>query len=123
MFFIAITGIEDKEKHLGTYNNAICPSCGGLTRYEVHKSYRCLHVFFIPTVRWNVRHYVKTPCCGGLFELDPETGKEFEKNPGTEIRQENLRRVSNRLPYRYCPNCRVNVPEEFSYCPYCGGKL
>ncbi|MGI6124965.1 MAG: zinc ribbon domain-containing protein [Acetivibrionales bacterium] len=123
MFFIGIFGIQDKEKRLGTCNNIICPSCGQLARYEVYKSYRYFHVFFIPTFRWNVKYIVKTSCCGSLFELDPIVGKEFERNPDTEIRNENLRPINNYLPYRHCLNCRVNVPAEFSFCPYCGGKL
>ena len=123
MFFIAVLGVEDKDKHIGTYNNAICPSCGGLTRYEVQKVYRQLHIFIIPTIKWNTRYYVRTPCCGSLFELDPVVGKEFEGNPDITIREEDLRRVYDRPHSRYCANCRVEVPEQFSYCPYCGGKL
>ena len=123
MFFVAFFGIEDKEKHIGNYNNIICPSCGRLDRFEIYKTYRYLHIFFIPTFRWNVRYIAKTSCCGSLYELDPEVGREFEKNPDTEIKMENLRRIDSYLPFKYCPNCRTNVPREFSYCPFCGGKL
>lgn len=123
MFFIAFFGIEDKEKDIGVYSNAICPECERLTRFEIHKTYRYLHIFFIPTFRWNIRYYVKTACCGSLYELDPVVGKEFEKNPGTEIRNEHLQPVRNYSPYKYCPNCRTQVPEQYNYCPYCGGRL
>jgi len=123
MFFIAFFGIEDKDKYIGTYNNIECPSCGRLTRYDIHKSYRYFHIFFIPTFRWNVRYYVKASCCGSLYELDPDVGREFEKNLRTEIRNEHLRPVHNHSPYKYCSNCSTNVPENYSYCPYCGGKL
>ncbi|HHV59405.1 MAG TPA: zinc ribbon domain-containing protein [Clostridiaceae bacterium] len=123
MFFVAFFGIQDKDKHIGTYNNVECPSCGRLTKYEIHKLYRYFHIFFIPVFRWNVRYFAKTSCCGSLYELDPSVGREFEKNQNTEIRKENLRPVSNNYPFKYCSNCRTNVPAEFSYCPYCGGKL
>jgi len=123
MFFVAFFGIQDKDQYIGTCNNIVCPSCGRLGSYEVHKSYSYFHIFFIPVFRWNVKYIVKTSCCGCLYELDPLVGKEFEKNPNTEIKEENLQRINNYSPFRYCPNCKTNVPAEFSYCPYCGGKL
>lgn len=123
MFFLAIFGIQDKEKYIGTCHNVVCPACGRLTRYDIYQSYRYLHVFFIPTFRWNVRYVVKTSCCGNCYELDPAVGREFGKNPHTEIKNESLRRVSFYSPYKYCQNCRTDVPAEFNYCPYCGGKL
>jgi RNA polymerase subunit RPABC4/transcription elongation factor Spt4 len=123
MFFIAFFGIQDKDKHIGTQNNIICPSCGRLSRYEIHKLYRYFHIFLIPTFRWNFRYLIKTSCCDGFYELDPLVGEAYEKNPDTEIRKGNLRRLNNFLPCRHCANCKSEVPAEFSYCPYCGGKL
>jgi len=123
MFLIGIFGIQDKEKYIGTYNNIVCPSCGRFARYEVYKWYRYFHIFFIPVFRWNVRYIVKTSCCGSLYELDPFVGKEFERNPNTEIKEENLRPINSYLPFKYCRNCNTNVPAEFNYCPYCGGRL
>lgn len=122
MFFIAFK-IQDKDKHIGSYNNIVCPSCGNLARYDIYKLYRYLHIFFIPTFRWNVRYLVKTSCCGRYYELDPGVGKEFENNPNTEIKDENLRQAGIYSPYKYCTHCKTNVPTEFIYCPYCGDKL
>lgn len=123
MFFIGLFGIQDKEKYMGSYNNIVCLSCGRWTRYDIYKSYRYFHIFFIPIFWWDVKYLVKGTCCGCLYELDPDVGRRFEKNPDTEIRNENLRRINVHIPFKYCPNCRRNVPEEFSYCPYCGGRL
>lgn len=124
MFFIAFFGIQDKEKHIGSCGNIICASCGRLSRYEISKVYRYFHIFFIPLFKWNVRYLVKSTCCGSLFELDPVIGRKFEKDPdNTEIRNEHLRPIANHSPYKYCSNCRSNVPADFSYCPYCGTKL
>jgi len=69
----------------------------------------------------NSRRLLITGTCGRLYELDPFVGREFEKNPYTEIKKENLRQLN--LPFKYCINCKADVPAEFSYCPYCGGKL
>jgi len=123
MFFIGIFGIQDKDQFIGTYNNVVCPSCERLGGYEIHKSYTYLHIFFIPIFRWNIRYIVKTSCCGCLYELDPSVGKEFEKNPDTEIKKEDLRRVDSYFPFKYCSNCKTDVPAKFNYCPYCGEKL
>ncbi len=123
MFFIAFFGIEDKEKITGTYKGGICPSCGAATEYEIGKSYRYFHVFFIPLARWNVRYFVRTSCCGRIYELDGALGREFEKNPNIEIRKEDLRPVDGYSPFGHCPNCRAEVPADFKYCPYCGAKL
>jgi len=123
VFFIAFFGIQDKDKYIGTYNNVVCPSCEKLARYEIYKSYRYFHIFFIPIFKWDIKYIVKTSCCGSLYELNTKVGEEFEKNPDIEIREENLRRVNNYLPFKYCPICKTDVPAEFNYCPYCGGKL
>jgi hypothetical protein len=123
MFFIAFFGIQDKDNYIGTYNNIVCSSCGKLARYEIHKTYRYFHIFFIPVFRWNVKYIAKASCCGCIYELDTLIGKEFEKNPETEIRKENLRPVHNYLPFKYCSDCKTDVPAEFNYCPYCGRNL
>jgi len=120
MFFIAFFGIQDKEKFIGTYNNIICPSCGRLDRYEIYKTYRYFHLFFIPVFRWDIRYIARSSCCGSVYELDHAMGREFERNKNVEIRNEHLRRLNHYLPYKYCPDCRTNVPADFKYCPYCG---
>ncbi|NLP30569.1 MAG: zinc ribbon domain-containing protein [Clostridiales bacterium] len=123
MLFIGIFGIQDKENNIGTFNNIVCPSCGRLTNFDIHKSYRYFHIFFIPTFKWNVRYIVKTSCCGCLYELDPVVGMQFEKNPDTVIKEENLRQINYYLPFKHCLNCNADIPLEYNYCPYCGGKL
>jgi len=123
MFFIAFFGIHDKKKHIGTYNNAVCLSCGKWSRYEIYKSYRYFHIFLIPIFRWNVRYLVKASCCGCLYELEPTIGKEFEKNICTEIKNEYLRPINQYSPFKYCSKCSRSVPVEYNYCPYCGENL
>lgn len=123
MFFFAVLGIQDKEEHLGTVNNAVCPGCGRLTRLDVYKAYRYLHIFFIPTFRWGARYFVKASCCGSLYELEGDVGRAFEHDPRTEIKSEHLRPVHGYSPYKYCRSCNAAVPPEYSFCPYCGGRL
>lgn len=123
MFFIGIFGINERQKALGTYNNAICPSCGAMTRYEIFKTYSYFHIFFIPTFRWNRRYYAQAACCGILYELDPAVGEEYERGMKLEIRQEHLHPIHVRDSYRICSNCRAQVNSGYSYCPHCGRKL
>lgn len=125
-FFIKIstvTKFAGDEKLIGGLHHVTNDSCGKFARYEVHKVYRYFHIFFIPTFKWNVRYIVKTSCCNTLYELDSLVGKEFEKNPATKIRMENLRTINNNRPFKYCSNCQTDVYSDFKYCPYCGREL
>jgi RNA polymerase subunit RPABC4/transcription elongation factor Spt4 len=123
LFFIGIFGIDRKQKPLGTYNNAICPACGALTRLEIFKTYSYFHIFFIPIFRWNVKYFVKSVCCSSIYELDPVIGKQYEKEGSVEIRSEHLRPVSEYLPYKVCSNCGARFESGYGFCPYCGNKL
>ncbi|MCR4435602.1 MAG: zinc ribbon domain-containing protein [Clostridiales bacterium] len=123
MFFIGVFGIEETQKQLATYNNAICPGCGAMTRFEIFKSYSYFHIFFIPTFRWNIRYYIRPVCCGRIYELDPATGQQVERGENPEIRDEHLRPANQYLPYKTCSHCGVRVEPEYSFCPYCGRRL
>jgi RNA polymerase subunit RPABC4/transcription elongation factor Spt4 len=123
MFFIGIFGVDQKQKQIGTYNNAICPNCGTLTRFEVYKSYSYFHVFFIPTFRWNVKYYVKPACCGSIYELNPVIGQEYEKGFNPEIRNEDIQPLNLLPPFKTCSGCGARVEPGFTFCPYCGRML
>lgn len=123
MFFIGIFGVEQAHKSIGVYNNAICPGCGALTRFEIIKTYSYLHIFFIPTFRWNIRYFIKPACCGSVYELDPVIGQQYERGQNPEIRNEHLRPLYQTLPYKSCANCGARVESGYSFCPYCGKRL
>ncbi|MCX7842482.1 MAG: zinc ribbon domain-containing protein, partial [Clostridia bacterium] len=107
MFFIGVFGISDAQKHIGTYNNAICPSCGSLTRYEIFKSYSYLHIFFIPIFRWSVRYYVQSACCNRVFELDPSIGKQVLDGHQPEIKDDYLNPLRQHQTHFVCKNCNT----------------
>jgi DNA-directed RNA polymerase subunit RPC12/RpoP len=123
MFFIGILGVNQKQKPLDIYNNAVCPSCGALTRFEVFKTYSYFHIFFIPIFRWNVKYFVKPACCGSIYELDPNIGKQYENENHINIKNEHLHPVNQYLPYKTCPNCSAKFESSYSFCPHCGEKL
>lgn len=123
MFFIGIFGIHQSEKFVETYNNAICPSCGGLTRFEIFKTYSYFHIFFIPIFKWNTRYFVKTACCNSVYELNPDIGRQYDKGHSPEILNEHLRPIYNHFPDKTCPNCKANIESDYSFCPYCGARV
>jgi hypothetical protein len=123
MFFIGVFGINEAQKPLGTYNNAICNSCGSYTRYEIYKTYSYFHIFFIPTFRWNIRYYVRAACCGSLFELAHEIGTSYDRGHNSEIRNEHLRPINQRLPYSVCKVCGARFETAYNFCPNCGRKI
>ena len=76
MFFIG--GITQGTKEL-VYNAAamICGRCGRYGRYQVFMTYMCLSFFFIPIFKWGRKYYVKTSCCGTVYQLNEEVGKRI----------------------------------------------
>ena len=104
----------------------ICGQCGSYGRYQVFVTFNQLLLFFIPCFRWGRKYYVQMSCCGTLYELDPEAGREIEQGTGRQIRQEDLRLISGRgnaRKIRRCPSCGYQTDEDFDFCPKCGEKL
>lgn len=93
MFFIG--GITQGTKEL-VYNAAamICGRCGRYGRYQVFMTYMCLSFFFIPIFKWGRKYYVKTSCCGTVYQLNEEVGKRIAAGEDVSIREEDLTLVS-----------------------------
>ncbi|MFA5676366.1 MAG: zinc ribbon domain-containing protein, partial [Christensenellales bacterium] len=72
MFFIGVFGADIKQKKLREFEAITCGGCGRLTRAELVLSYSYFHVFFIPTFRWSKRYFIKTRCCGAVYEADAD---------------------------------------------------
>lgn len=129
MFFIG--GITQGTKEL-LYNAAamVCERCGRYGRYQVCMTYMCLSLFFIPVFKWNRRYYVRTSCCGTVYELDAELGARIARGEEPEIRQENLTLVSEghqppdwEVPVKKCRVCGYETKENFDFCPKCGNRF
>ena len=130
MFFIM--GVTPGSKEI-SYNGAlmICDKCGRYGRYQIFMTYMCLSLFFIPTFKWNRRYYVKSSCCGTVYELDPETGKRLARGEQivitpdmlTFVRAGNDRAAWQTSAAKRCPNCGYETTEDFEYCPKCGRRF
>ena len=87
---IFIGGISQGEKQLNYTQTVICDICGRYGRYQVFMTYMYFSFFFIPLFKWNKRFYVKMSCCGSVYELDPEIGKEILAGRQVEITRKDL---------------------------------
>ena len=87
---IFIGGISQGEKQLNYTQTVICDICGRYGRYQVFMTYMYFSFFFIPLFKWNKRFYVKMSCCGSVYELDPEIGREILAGRQAEITRKDL---------------------------------
>ncbi|MCI8511618.1 MAG: zinc ribbon domain-containing protein [Lachnospiraceae bacterium] len=129
MFFIG--GITQGSKEIAYRASVfVCSRCGRYGKYEVFMTYLCLSLFFIPVWKWNRRYYVKTTCCGSVYELNPEVGARLARGEDLDIMPGDLTFVSggNELPawqnpVRQCQGCGYETTENFTFCPRCGQRL
>lgn len=123
MFFIF--GIESKEKIINTIANVICKGCGQMSSYELIIKYNFLHLFFIPVFKWNKKYYLRSRCCGSLFEISKDVfDKISQQGKEVNINDYELKEVYN--PNKgtvICSRCGRRSDSDFEYCPYCGSKL
>ncbi|MDO5137428.1 MAG: zinc ribbon domain-containing protein [Oscillospiraceae bacterium] len=123
MFFVI--GINQGQKDLNYSAVIRCGSCGSYSRAQLFVTYSQLLLFFIPTIRWGKRYYVKMACCGSVYELDREKGKQIENGMTADIAPEDLILVrGGRQPsVMYCNNCGKELDRSYSFCPYCGERI
>lgn len=122
MFFMI--GITDREKELEYSGKMItCPGCGRLASMQVYMTYTVLLLFFIPCFWWNRRYYVRTSCCGSVFELSSEKGESIRRGDAVDISEYDLNTVFQGRPVKRCPNCGYETDEDFDFCPKCSNVL
>ena len=118
-------GVTEGRKDLAYDRMVVCGSCGSYGRYQVFMTFTQLLLFFIPCFRWNRRYFVRMSCCGTVWELDPEVGRQIAGGENVEIRESDLRLQysADRPSIKICAHCGYKTGEDFSYCPICGQKL
>ena len=87
--------------------------------------YTALEVFFIPVLKGDQEYFVKSTCCGTLYQLDSAIGKAIFKRHDVVIRPEHLRQVQGQSysSQRRCSQCGFVTENDFQYCPNCGNKF
>lgn len=121
MFFIM--GITEGRKKFEQFISILCPHCGNAGKAVVYMTYTCLSLFFIPFFKWNKKYYVEMECCGSLYILNGEKGKEIAKGKDVIISSSDLTPVNYGYYKNRCPDCGTVVDTNFDYCPRCGKKL
>lgn len=137
---IFIGGISQGEKILNYTQTVICDICGRYGRYQVIMTYMYFSFFFIPLFKWNKRFYVKMTCCGSVYELDPEVGRDILAGRQVEITRKDLTlcqrgngsggswqdeggSAAGGQTRRRCSQCGYETEEDFPFCPKCGNKF
>ena len=88
MFFFF--GIMNDQKNLNYHQPMSCNVCGRMGQYQVFVTYMVLSIFFIPVFKWGRTYYVRTNCCGSLYQLRPEVGRAIEHGESVTIQQTDL---------------------------------
>lgn len=124
MFFLGIFGIETRKKELRSIQNVVCKSCGMFTVYILIKTYNVFHFFFIPFFKWGEKYYVKSRCCGTIYEIPFDAGKRLEQGENMSFDNMEMREVysgsSSEGRNIHCEACGRIIDSSFTYCPYCG---
>lgn len=125
MFFFGVLGIDEKQTEIKKIPNLMCKACGRLTTYSLVKTYNCFHLFFVPVIKWGQRYLLISKCCGSIFELTLEQGKEVEKGNDSIFDNLNITLVEDNSCKTniFCRNCGKSIEPRFEYCPHCGAKL
>lgn len=123
MFFVG--GVSSKQKRLNFDQTIVCPNCGKFGHYEVFMEYMYLSLFFIPTLKWSRKFYVKSGCCGTVYSINKEIGDRILRGEQIALREQELHLIQQgRNSFtKQCPNCGFETQEDFQYCPRCASPL
>jgi len=122
MFFLM--GIMPIKKLISYPYSHVCQNCGEICTLEITMIASCLNLFFIPVFVFGRHYYVKSSCCGTLYELDKEVGNNIRKGKNTVITDKDLTLINNNYePVHRCPNCGYEADNDFDFCPKCGSRL
>lgn len=122
MFFIF--GITSKRDDLDFGETRICSVCGRYGRYNVFVGYNALSLFFIPVFKWGKKYFMEASCCGSLFSLSEEIGRDIESGRNVSVGDEDLTPIyTNNSRMLNCSSCGYSVEQDHTFCPNCGNKL
>lgn len=122
MFFIF--GVTQKRDDLELEETRLCNICGSFGRYEAFVKYNAFSLFFIPIFKWGRKYYMKANCCGSMFSIPEEKGKDIEYGRSVTINDYDLNPINtNYSKTMNCTHCGYEVERDHTFCPNCGKKL
>lgn len=125
MFFLISLTREEKDLALDQ-DLIIHGTCGAYGRYQPFMISSVLRLFFIPLFRFSKSYYVRMSCCGEVYGLREEAGRDLARGRKSQIRPEDLVYIndySGQKGPRRCPSCGYLAQEEDFYCSQCGSRL
>lgn len=123
MFFLF--GMGTKSKSILS-QPSICKNCGHMCHIEIFITYHYFSLFFIPLFKWNKKYYAQTSCCGAMYTLPSELGKDIQKGFVSSIGENDIEYIlgSSQKENNYCTHCGApRNGNDFNYCPKCGHKF
>jgi len=119
-----LIGTKDTGGDVEYTKKLTCPCCGETAVPRVKMQCHSLTLFFIPVFKWKRRYFVQMPCCGSIYELDPEVGKGIDYwGHDNRIIPHDLTPVHRRRTGRQCPKCGFQTNEDFTFCPMCATRF
>lgn len=121
---IFLFGINTKRENLDFRNINVCQVCGAYGGYEAFVEYNVFSIFFIPIIKWGRKYFLKSTCCGSVFSISEEIGRDIESGIKNSISDEDMTLIyASHKVEKTCGNCGNRVDSSFDYCPKCGSKL
>lgn len=116
---ILFFGITNKQEKLNYQGKIKVHSCGKFGKETCYMEYLVFSIFFIPIIKWRKKYYLVYNCCGKIYEIEKEIGKQIEQGENVDIVDENLICVNQQI---ICQNCNTILDSDYDFCPYCGNK-
>lgn len=122
MFFIG--GVMPGRKVFDRFRQLVtCRRCGQYAALEAFMTYTYFMFFFIPLFKWGKQYFVRSTCCGTVWQIPREKGEAIARGEAVELTDADLTPTGDFRPIRRCAHCGCAVEESFSYCPNCGSPL
>lgn len=123
MFFLFSFGSNSKSIFS---QPGVCPYCGKMCRFEIFLNYHYISLFFIPLLKWGKQYYMRSSCCGAVYALPTQIGKDIQKGLITsieEIEKKEYISGSSHSEKNYCTYCGAPRDTNTNYCAKCGHKF
>lgn len=121
---IFIGGITKKRDELNINQTQTCSVCHRVGGFKAFVEYSALSLFFIPVFKWNKKYYLESTCCGSIFSISDELGRDLEYQRNITIKDSDLNPVYTNNTKKYsCVHCGYTAEEDHTFCPKCGNRL